>query len=114
MSIQISPKHYERKLNWDDGKLYCDLLSIDGKNDWRMPTLEECKIIFSIVMPMMFHMTIMVNHWMTVFGIGRKMKKTTIFRDIVGGLSDIYLMIKVIVPVKQIEKYYNMLDQLEL
>lgn len=51
MSIQISPKEYERKLNWDDGKLYCDLLYIDGKNDWRMPTLEEGKIIFSNIMP---------------------------------------------------------------
>lgn len=41
MNIEICDKIYERKLNWNDGKLYCDLLIIDGKDDWRLPTLEE-------------------------------------------------------------------------
>lgn len=41
MKIEIIDKQYERKLNWYDGKLYCELLTIDGKNDWRLPTIEE-------------------------------------------------------------------------
>jgi hypothetical protein len=36
MTIEISDRKYWKHLNWDDGKLYCDLLVIDGKNDWRM------------------------------------------------------------------------------
>ena len=41
MKIEIIDKRYERKLNWDDGKLYCELLTIHGKTDWRLPTIEE-------------------------------------------------------------------------
>ena len=47
MNIEISPVEYERKLNWYDGKLYCDLLVIDGKDDWRMPTKEELNDIYN-------------------------------------------------------------------
>jgi hypothetical protein len=36
MTIEISDKKYWTKLNYDDGMLYCQLLDIDGKNDWRM------------------------------------------------------------------------------
>jgi hypothetical protein len=39
--VKISPKEYERVLNWDDAMMYCQLLIIDGKNDWRLPTKEE-------------------------------------------------------------------------
>ena len=46
MTIEISPKEYERRLNWNDGMLYCSLLVIDGKNDWRMPTKEELDYIY--------------------------------------------------------------------
>ena len=41
MNIEMSPKEYDRVLSWDDAKLYCELLFIDGVNDWRMPTLYE-------------------------------------------------------------------------
>jgi len=40
-NIEISPKEYERLLNYNDGLLYCSLLVIDGNNDWRMPTEAE-------------------------------------------------------------------------
>ena len=46
MNIEISPKEYERTMNWYDGLLYCQLLEIDGKNDWRLPNLEELKEIY--------------------------------------------------------------------
>lgn len=41
MYIELSPKEYETRLNWNDAKLYCDLLNIDGKMDWRLPTIRE-------------------------------------------------------------------------
>jgi hypothetical protein len=34
--IEISDREYWKELNWYDGQLYCSLLNIDGKNDWRM------------------------------------------------------------------------------
>jgi hypothetical protein len=44
--IEISPKEYETLLNWHDGMLYCQLLTIDNKNDWRLPTIEELQDIY--------------------------------------------------------------------
>jgi hypothetical protein len=45
--VKISPIEYERVLNWDDAMLYCQLLVISGKNDWRLPTKEELCDIYS-------------------------------------------------------------------
>ena len=39
--IEVSPEEYWKRMNYHDGLLYCSLLSIDGKDDWRMPTIEE-------------------------------------------------------------------------
>ena len=47
MNIEISLKEYERELNWDDAMMYCQLLVIDGKDDWRLPTKEELKDIYN-------------------------------------------------------------------
>lgn len=47
MNIEVSPKQYEQELNWNDAMLYCQLLVIDDKNDWRLPTLEELKEIYT-------------------------------------------------------------------
>ena len=47
MNIEVSPKEYERKLNWYDGMMYCQLLVIDGVDDWRMPTIEELDYIYN-------------------------------------------------------------------
>jgi hypothetical protein len=46
MNIEISPKEYERILNWDDAMMYCQLLVIDNKNDWRLPTKAELQDIY--------------------------------------------------------------------
>ncbi len=46
MNIEISPKEYEKKLNWDDAMMYCQLLVIDDKTDWRLPTKEELDYIY--------------------------------------------------------------------
>lgn len=47
MNIEISPRAYESYLNWEDGMLYCSLLVIEGKDDWRMPTIEELNEIYN-------------------------------------------------------------------
>ena len=41
MTIQISNAEYWKKMEWDDGILYCSLLSIDGKDNWRFITEKE-------------------------------------------------------------------------
>ena len=38
---EISDFSYWKQLNYHDGLLYCQLLSIDGKDDWRMMNLYE-------------------------------------------------------------------------
>ena len=47
MKIEVSPKEYERTLNWHDAMLYCSLLVIDDKCDWRLPTKEELNYIYN-------------------------------------------------------------------
>jgi hypothetical protein len=46
MNIEISSKEYNKKLNWRDAMLYCQLLVIDGKDDWRLPSTDELFSIF--------------------------------------------------------------------
>ena len=36
MNIEVSSKEYWKGLNYYDGILYCQILNIDGTNDWRM------------------------------------------------------------------------------
>lgn len=45
MNFQIAPKSTEVKLNWEDAKLYCFSLNIDGKTGWRVPSVEELKYV---------------------------------------------------------------------
>jgi hypothetical protein len=44
--IEIAPKSTETRLNWDDARLYCFALNIDGKTGWRIPTKEELNEIY--------------------------------------------------------------------
>lgn len=46
MNFEIAPKDTEVKLNWDDARLYCFSLTIDGKTGWRLPTKEELAEIY--------------------------------------------------------------------
>lgn len=41
MGIEISDEYYWKVLTWQDGLLYCSLLSIDGKMDWRMINRQD-------------------------------------------------------------------------
>jgi hypothetical protein len=50
MNIEISPKEYWRhmlKHQLSDAELYCQLLVIDGKYDWRLPIINEKVIAYS-------------------------------------------------------------------
>ena len=39
--VVCAHERHEKKLDWDDARLYCSLLTIDGYDDWRMPTISE-------------------------------------------------------------------------
>ena len=45
MTIEMSPRQYWKNMNYYDGLLYLSVLSIDGKNDWRLPLKAEVKLI---------------------------------------------------------------------
>ena len=47
MDFEIAPKETEIKSNWDDAKLYCFTLNIDGKVGWRLPTIDELREIYN-------------------------------------------------------------------
>ena len=46
MNFEIAPKESEIEANWDDARLYCFSLNIDGKTGWRLPTREELNEIY--------------------------------------------------------------------
>jgi hypothetical protein len=39
--IDVSDREYWKQMDYYSGLLYCSLLEIGGKNDWRMMTFEE-------------------------------------------------------------------------
>jgi formylglycine-generating enzyme required for sulfatase activity len=41
MNFEIAPNSSVIKANWDDARLYCFALTINGKTGWRLPTKEE-------------------------------------------------------------------------
>lgn len=41
MNVELSPPEYTRVMTWDEAKLYCFALNIDGKIGWRMPSMLE-------------------------------------------------------------------------
>jgi hypothetical protein len=46
MNFEIAPKSTETYLKWDDARLYCFALNIDGKTGWRLPTINELVEIY--------------------------------------------------------------------
>lgn len=46
MNFEIAPKETEIQATWDEAKMYCFSLNIDGKIGWRLPTKEELYDIF--------------------------------------------------------------------
>ena len=41
MNIELAPLEYIKALTWDEARLYCFSLNIDGKVGWRLPTMRE-------------------------------------------------------------------------
>ena len=39
--IEVSAREYWKGLTYDDALLYCELLTIDGKDNWRMINSEK-------------------------------------------------------------------------
>ena len=46
MNFEIAPKSTEIQANWDDARLYCFSLNIEGKTGWRLPTKDELNEIY--------------------------------------------------------------------
>jgi hypothetical protein len=46
MNFEIAPKSTEIEANWDDARLYCFALNIEGKTGWRLPTKDELNQIY--------------------------------------------------------------------
>ena len=45
-NLEVSDEKYWRRFNYDDGLLYCSMLMIDDKNDWRMPEyMTEMRLV---------------------------------------------------------------------
>ena len=45
--IEIAPKEYEFEMkSYDEAKLFCFSLNVDGKVGWRLPTKDELKVIY--------------------------------------------------------------------
>ena len=45
MKFEIAPKSTEIRANWEEARLYCFSLNINGKTGWRLPNIEElCEI----------------------------------------------------------------------
>lgn len=46
VKLELAPKESVVELNWEDAMLYCRLLNIEGKSDWRLPTKEEMDYLY--------------------------------------------------------------------
>ncbi len=46
MNFEIAPKSTEIQTNWEEARMYCFSLNIDGKIGWRLPTKEELNDIY--------------------------------------------------------------------
>lgn len=47
MNFEIAPKETEIRANWDNARLYCTFLEVDGKRGWQLPTKEELNEIYN-------------------------------------------------------------------
>jgi hypothetical protein len=46
MNFEIAPKSTESQLTWDEARMYCFSLKVDGKVGWRLPTKQELDEIY--------------------------------------------------------------------
>jgi hypothetical protein len=46
MNFEIAPKSTEIQTNWEEARMYCFSLNIDGKIGWRLPTKAELNEIY--------------------------------------------------------------------
>ena len=69
MNIEIVPKEYITKLNYHDALLYCSMMNIDGKDDWKLPTFAEYRHISPMIKRNILGMDIKSNQmWVDFMG----------------------------------------------
>jgi hypothetical protein len=46
MNFEFAKEEYWKDLTFDEAKMYCFSLTINGKTGWRLPSVEELKQIY--------------------------------------------------------------------
>ena len=77
MKFEIAPEWI--KATWDDARLYCFSLNIDGKTGWRLPTVGELHRMYNLnlIKPANWWSSEMTNNHIKYMSPYRKVRYST-------------------------------------